>query len=56
MRSATDSRRLCVESSLAALAGEGAAEAASKLIAPVARLFDGYEINAGFVQRAISRN
>lgn len=39
--------------SLEALVGDGAAEAASRLIAPVIRLFDGWEVSGNFVRRAL---
>jgi hypothetical protein len=44
-----DQRRVHVRLSPEALAGDGAIQAASEMIAPVFRLFDGWEVTAAFV-------
>jgi hypothetical protein len=51
-KSVTDQRRVKLKMSVEALAGDdGAAEAAAELLAPIFRLFDGWQITPEFVSR-----
>jgi hypothetical protein len=45
----TNHRRVTVETSVDALAGDGVTEAAMQLVAPVLRLFDGFEVARDYV-------
>jgi hypothetical protein len=54
-QASVDQRRVHIETSLEALAGEeGAAEAAARLLAPIGRLFDGWEITAAAISRTLT--
>jgi hypothetical protein len=48
--SAVPQRRAQIDTSLAALAGDGADEAVAKLIDPIFRLFDGWSVHPDFVR------
>jgi hypothetical protein len=51
--SATDHRRIEIESAIEKLAGDGALEIAALLLNPIFRLFDGWEINAEGVRKSL---
>lgn len=55
-KASVDHRRVSIESSPEALAGFGGAKAAAQLAAPVARLFDGWEITAESIESGIKEN
>lgn len=48
--SAEVSRRVVITSSLAALAGDGTDQAAAQLVAPIFRLFDGWEVHPEYIR------
>lgn len=52
-KSVTDSRRPKWKMSVEALAGDGVFDAAAKLLTPVFRLFDGFDVPAPFVKKAV---